>query len=212
VAAVTHKRARGLSVIAVVAALHAGVCWVLLEATPPLKIRTTASSLELTYLTLNVPESAARRPAPVRRSQPLVQQGGASRPLNQPQAPSQPSAAAPGEEDNAIHPPIDWANELSRTARESASGASASQPRVFGAPHTAPTPPAKPPEFGWSHSRTRRVETGPGGMAIHLNDRCVIAFTPLPFPVCALGKQEANGDLFKHMRDPPQPGDWQDPP
>lgn len=211
-AAVTHERARRLSVIAVVAALHAGVCWMLLEATAPLKIRTSASSLELTYLNLNMPESAASRPAPVRHSPPLVPQGGASRPSNQPQAPSQPSAAAGGDEDNAIHPPIDWANELSRTAREAASGASAPQPRVFGAPHVAPTPPAKPPEFGWSYSRTHRVETGPGGMAVHLNDRCAIALAPLPFPVCALGKREANGDLFKHMRDPPQPGDWKDPP
>jgi hypothetical protein len=39
-----------------------------------------------------------------------------------------------------------------------------------------------------------------------------MAFTPLPFPVCRLGKKEANGDLFKHMRDPLQPGDSKDPP
>jgi hypothetical protein len=131
--------------------------------------------------------------------------------LNQPRPPSQAGAAPPGDEDNAIHPPIDWANELNRAASESASGASAPQPRVFGAPHVAPTPPAKPPEFGWSHSRTHRVETGPGSTAVHLGEHCVIAFTPLPFPVCTLGKKEANGDLFKHMRDPPQPGDWKDP-
>jgi len=212
VAPVTHKRARQLLVIAVVAALHAGVCWVLLKATLPLKIRTATASLELTYLTLDMPESVARRPAPAARSQPLVRQGVAISPLNQPRPLSQPSAAAPAEEDNAIHPPIDWANELNRTAREVASAASAPQPRVFGAPHVAPTPPAKPPEFGWSHSRTHRLETGPGGTAVHLGDHCVIAFTPLPFPVCRLGKKEANGDLFKHMRDPPQPGDWQDPP
>jgi len=211
VAAVTHKRARRLSVIAVVAVLHAGVCWLLLEA-PPLKVRTAASSLELTYLTLNMPESAARKPAPVRRPQPLVQQGGASRPLNRPQPLGQPSAAAPGEDDNAIHPPIDWANELNRAAKESASGESAPKPREFGAPHVAPKPPAKPPEFGWSHSRTHRVERGPGSLGVHLGDHCVIAFTPLPFLVCTPGKKEANGDLFKHMRDPPQPGDWKDPP
>ena len=211
-AAVTQKRARRLSVFAIVAALHAGVCWLLLEATRPLKIGTAASSLELIYLTLDVPESVARTPAPARPSQPPVRQGAAIPLLNQRRSLSQPSAAAAGEENNAIHPPIDWANELNRTAKESASGESAPKPREFGAPHVAPTPPAKPPEFGWSHSRTHRLETGPGGLAIHLGDHCVIAFTPLPITVCTPGKTEANGDLFKHMRDPPQPGDWKDPP
>ncbi len=207
----THSRARRLSVIAIVAALHAGVVWVLLEAKAPLKIRTAASSEELTYLNLNMPTSKGSRPAPIRRWLPLLPHGAASPPSNLPQAPSTPSAAAQSDEDNAIHPPIDWANELSRTAREAAA-ASAPQPRVFGAPHIAPTPPAKPPEFGWSYSRTHRVETGPNGTVIHLNDRCAIALAPLPFPVCVLGKREANGDLFKHMRDPPQPGESNDPP
>lgn len=210
-AAVTHKRARRLLVVAAVGALHAGVCWVLL-GTRPLKIRTGTTSLELTFLTLDLPEGVARRPAPVRASRPLVRQNVAIPPLNQPRPLSQPSAAPPGDEDNAIHPPIDWANELNRTARESVSGASAAQPRVFGAAHVAPTPRAKPPEFGWSHSRTHRMERDPGSMAIHLGDHCIITFTPLPFPVCTPGTKEANGDLFMHMRDPPQSGDRQDPP
>jgi hypothetical protein len=212
VAPITHKRARRLLVIAVVAALHAGVCWVLLKATRPLKVRAATSSLELTYLTLDRPESAARRPAPALPSRPLVRQSVPIPPLNQPRPLSQPGAAAPAEEDNAIHPPIDWANELNRTARESVSGASAPQPREFGAPHVAPTPPSKRAEFGWSHSRTHRLETVPGSTDVHWGDHCVIEFTPLPFPVCKLGKKEANGDLFKHMRDPPQPDDSKDPP
>jgi hypothetical protein len=132
--------------------------------------------------------------------------------LPQPRTPGQPSAAVPAEEDTAIHPPIDWADELNRAAREVASGATAPQPRAFGAPHVVPAPQAKPPEFGWSHSRTHRLERGPDGTAVHLGDRCVIAFSPLPFPVCRLGKWEANGDLFKHMRDPPQSGDGNGPP
>jgi hypothetical protein len=198
--------------MAVVVALHIAVCWMLLAATRPLKIRTASARLELTYLTLDRPESVARTPAPARRWQPLVRQNVASPPLNQPRPLSQPSVSDPGEEDNAIHPPIDWANELNRTAKESASGESAPKPREFGAPHVAPTPPARPPEFGWSHSRTHRLERGPGRMGIHLGDHCVISFTPLPSAVCSPGKREANGDLFKHMRDPPQLGDWKDPP
>jgi hypothetical protein len=212
VAPVTHKRARRLWVFAVVAALHAGVCWVLLKATQPIKVRTATSSLELTYLTLDRPESAARRTAPAVRSRPLLRQSVPIPSLNQPRPPSEPSAEAPAEEDNAIHPPIDWANELNRTARESVAGASAPQPREFGAPHVAPTPPPKRAEFGWSHSRTHRLETGPGSTDVHWGDHCVISFTPLPFPVCKLGKKEADGDLFKHMRDPPRPDDSKDPP
>jgi hypothetical protein len=211
VAAITHRRARQLSVIAVVAALHIAVCWLLLQASRPLKIRTVSSSLELTYLTLDVPESAARRPVPARHSQSLTQQSAAMPPLSQPRPLSQPSTTAPAEEDNAIHPPIDWANELNRAARESSSAAAAPQPREFGAPHIPPTP-AKPPEFGWSRSRIHRVETAPGGLAVHLGDNCVIAFTPVPFPICTVGRKEANGELFKHMRDPPQPGDGKDLP
>jgi hypothetical protein len=211
VAAITHRRARQLWVIAVVAAFHIAVCWRLLQASRPLKIRTASSSLELTYLILDVPESAGRKPAPARHSQSPTRQSAATPPVNQPRPQSQPSTAAPGEEDNAIHPPIDWANELDRAARESSFAAAAPQPREFGAPHIAPAPP-KPPEFGWSHSRTHRVEKGPGGLAIHFGDNCVIAFTPVPFPICTVGRKEANGELFKHMRDPPQPGDGKDLP
>jgi len=212
VAAVTHKRARRLSVIASVVALHAGVCWLLLEGTRPLKIGTAISSLELIYLTLGVPESVTKRPVQATRPQPVMRQGVGAPASNQQRPRTQPSAVAPAEEDNAIHPPIDWANELNRTVRESASGESAPKPREFGAPHVAPTPPAKPPEFGWSHSRTHRVERGSGSVGIHLGDHCVIALSPLPSVVCSPAKKEANGDLFKHMRDPPQPGDWKDPP
>jgi hypothetical protein len=212
VAAVTDKHARRLPVIAFVVALHAAVCWLLLEATRPLEIGTAASSLKLMYLTRDVPESVERTPALARPSQPPVPQRAAVPALNQRRPLSQPSATAPGEEDNAIHPPIDWANELSRTAKESASGEAAPKPREFGAPHVAPAPPAKPPEFGWSHSRTHRVERGPGSVGLHLGDHCLIALSPLPSVVCSPGKKEANGDLFQHMRDPPQPGDWKDPP
>jgi hypothetical protein len=198
--------------MAVVVALHIAVCWMLLEATRPLKIRTASTRPSLTYLILDMPESVASTPPPARRSQPLVRQSVATPPLNQPRPLSQPSTSDPGEEDNAIHPPIDWANEVNRTAKESASGELAPKPREFGAPHVAPTPPARLPEFGWSHSRTHRLERGPGSVGIHLGDHCVISFTPLPSAVCSPGKREANGDLFKHMRDPPQLGDWKDPP
>ncbi len=210
-APVTRQRAGRLWVLAVVAVLHAGGLWGLLKATLPLKIRTS-TSLELTYLTLDRRESTARKPAPVPHSQRRGRQSVGILPLAQPPPPSKSIAAATAEENDAIHPPIDWASELARTSREVASSAAAPQPRAFGAPHLAPAPPPKPLEFGWSRPRTRRLEAGANGTAVRLGDNCVIAFTPLPFPMCRLGKEEANGDLFKHMRDPPQFGDWKSPP
>ena len=41
-----------------------------------------------------------------------------------------------------------------------------------------------------------------GGLLVNLNDNCVISFVPIPLFVCVPGKKPANGDLFKHMRDP----------
>lgn len=196
---VTHKRAGRLWVIALVAALHAGVLWGLLQTTPRLEMRTSTAELEVTYINLSTPKSVATGAAPIARL--------SIPPVVEPRPPTQPNASAATQEDNAIHPPVDWTDELDRTVKKAASDASAPQPRVFGAPPLGPAPQAEPPELAWSRSRTHRLETYPGGTAIHLGDNCVIAFTPLPFPVCRLGKKAANGDLFKHMRDPPQSGD-----
>jgi hypothetical protein len=83
------------------------------------------------------------------------------------------------------------------------------QPRDFGFPHSATTPSSKPSEFGWSYAPTHRLQSLPGGgLLVNLNDNCVLVFAPLPFFACALGKKPANGDLFKHMNDPSQPGSW----
>jgi hypothetical protein len=49
---------------------------------------------------------------------------------------------------------------------------------------------------------TQRVEIAPeGGMIIHLSDKCVLVFTPLPFALCGVGKKEANAHLLDHMND-----------
>ncbi|MDP9084925.1 MAG: hypothetical protein M3N50_14365 [Pseudomonadota bacterium] len=211
-AAVAHKHARRLSVFALVAALHIAVGWLLLEATGRVTIRVASSGLQLTYITPDVPKNVPTAPAPARPSRAPVRGSPVTSPLKQPRLLAQPDAAPPpAEENNAIHPPIDWANELTQAARDAAAGASAPQSRVFGA-HAATTAPVKPPQFGWSHTRTHRMETGPGGTTIHLGDHCVITFTPLPSSVCTPGKKGANGDLFKHMRDLPQAGDSKDPP
>lgn len=203
----THNSAQRRWTLAIVLAIHIAVCWLLLKTARPIKIWSASSILELIYLAPASTEGSRRTSAPARYLRLPPRHGAALSPSLPPLPPIQPSTAVPGEESNAIHPSIDWADELTRAAREVAARASAPQPREFGAPHVAAAPPPKPPEFGWARSRAHRIETGPGVTAIRLGDHCVITFTPLPFPVCNLGETEANGDLFKHLHDPPPPGD-----
>jgi len=101
-----------------------------------------------------------------------------------------------------MHPPTDWAAELSRTARDAASDKLTPNTRDFGFPHPLATPD-KPAQFGWNYAATHRVESLPqGGVLVHINDNCVLILFPLPFVGCAIGKMKANGNLFEHMRDP----------
>jgi len=62
----------------------------------------------------------------------------------------------------------------------------------------------KAPEFGWDYAATHRVMPGPagGGLVISINDHCQLLIMPLPFIGCILGKQEANGGLFKNLHGP----------
>ena len=78
---------------------------------------------------------------------------------------------------------------------------------------TAPFKPLAPdrirgPEFGWS-AATHRIAPLPGGGLVYtLNDHCQLLVFPMPFIGCAVGKIEANGDLFKYMHPPVKFGDW----
>jgi hypothetical protein len=97
--------------------------------------------------------------------------------------------------------PIDWNAELNRAAEQGVLSGPSQPLREFGFPRPVPVP-AKPPEFGWDHAHTHRVESLPGGgLLINLNDRCVFLLNPLPFFGCGIGKGRANGDLFEHLRD-----------
>lgn len=206
----TAKRGRRLAVIAIVAVLHAGVYGVFLETTRLSFIGAPSSSLRLTLLLLDKPETVPRGPPPPANPRLSGQHGAPPGRSNPPRLLGHQAAAPTSHEDNAIHPQIDWANEMSLAAGESASREPVPQPREFGAPHVAPAPPAQPHEFGWSRSRTHRIAIEPGSTVVHIGDHCVITFAPLPVPQCRLGKSQANGDLFKHMRDAPQLGDWKD--
>lgn len=117
-----------------------------------------------------------------------------------------PQLIAPPQQDNAGLPPaIDWRRDAEAIAREHAQAAEAGR-------EPSKDDPKKPkPEFGWSHSATHRIEPMEGGgFVVWINDKCGVAVAGLAMPFCMFGKKPARGDLFEHMDDPPQPGDWKD--
>ncbi len=118
-----------------------------------------------------------------------------------------PQLIASSERDEAAaRPSIDWRREAEETAREYALQAEAQRG------HKDDSSAAKPkPEFGWSHSRTHRIEPlEEGGFLVWINDRCAIVISIMAMPVCQIGTKPARGDLFEHMDDAPTPGDWKD--
>jgi hypothetical protein len=193
-----QRRARQLSIIAAVAALHIAAVWVLLATTLPVVMRSPPQGLQLVFVapTISAPGSPARKQLP-RSSPPFL------KPQLTPSTPVESHPPPPGDAANPSHPPIDWAGELDRAARDFTASEASRKPRDFGFPHASTAPSSKPPEFGWSYAPTHRVQSMPGGgLLINLNDNCVIVIIPLPFFACAPGKKPANGDLFKHMHDP----------
>lgn len=103
--------------------------------------------------------------------------------------------------------PIDWDLELEREAHAGIAGSRTEKGPDFGFPHQRAARAPKPPEFGWDYARIHRIEVLPGALLIHLGERCVLAFVPLPFAACAIGTIRANGDLFKHLHDSHDPLD-----
>ena len=204
--AVTQRRAQRMSVIALVAALHAVVFWVLLKTENRLATVTESTSLHLLYLTPEPGNVEAIRLLPIRPLSPTAHPSLEALPAVAPSG-GAPNLPALGDESNAIHPSIDWTGELNRAAERVTSEASQVKPREFGAPHVAPAPAAKPPEFAWKRSRTNRLERVMEGTAVHLGEHCIISVTPVPVVSCNSGKKQANGDLFEHMRDASQDGE-----
>ena len=184
-----------------VCAMHGVLGWFLVTASRVMKLHAEGRSLEL----LMFPPTQAPPPAPPR----VEQQSGAPRDVNF----SKHSRivdrknTAESSTQSETTPPVDWNAELARVAR-AAAGADAKAPlRNFGFPARSPTTKDYP-QFDWDYARTHRVESLPeGGTVIHLNDNCVIVLTPFPFPFCSPFKRKANGELFKHMRDPDKPAD-----
>jgi hypothetical protein len=72
----------------------------------------------------------------------------------------------------------------------------------------AETPKKPGTDFAWSKAQTQRIERVDGATIVHISERCVLVNFLLA--VCALGKEEPRGDLFKDMNKEPEFGDWKD--
>jgi len=193
----TRREARLLLTLSVVLAAHLAVVWLLLSS-PIFSVKTKSGSLQLVWIPPPVLLSAppeggtstgrARNPAPRRRNDRISA------------APS--VAPPPNEENNAIHPAPDWAEELRLAAKNAVAQELAQKRHEMDFAHAYPTTPTKPPQFAWNYAATHRIEALPqGGMLIHLGDNCVLLLLPLPLVGCGIGKHPVNGDLFEHLHD-----------
>jgi hypothetical protein len=191
-----RRRIQVTCTIALVLGLHLTVVWLILATSRVFSRRTESQSLEIVFIARPPTSSESNLSGPVLENA-TPRRPAAANPL------PMPSAAPQADENNAIHPPTDWASELSRAARDAASDKLTQKPRDFGFPHPSSAPAARASQFGWDYAATHRVESiSGGGLLLHLNENCVLVLIPLPFVGCGIGEKTANGDLFEHMHDP----------
>jgi hypothetical protein len=184
-----------------VCAIHGALGWFLLAAGRFMTLHAQARSFELLVLPptqVPVPTAATDK-----------QRSAVPRNINRPprRIVNQEKATEPSIQTNEITPPVDWNAELVQAARAAVGNGAKIPIKNFGFPTRSPTIKDYP-QFDWDYARTHRVESLPeGGIIINLNDNCVLVLNPFPFLLCSPLKRKANGELFKHMRDPDQPGD-----
>jgi hypothetical protein len=195
-----RHRFRVACIVALVLGVHVAALWYLLATSRLIVRQSDTNGLEIVPIVRarNLPDLSA---APEQKL--TGRRAGPAAPSHQPAGSSfiQPPVQAEAQS-NAIHPPVDWADELNQAAKNATADKSAQAPRDFGFPQL-PSAPAKAPQFDWDYAATHRVEQIPeGGILINLNDRCVLILFPFPFMACRIGDMPANGELFKHMGDP----------
>lgn len=201
-----RQRTRLVCTIAVVLGFHLTAIWLLLATSRAIPIGaipvgTKSQVLEIVFIP-RPPSSLEGNPTS--RIAASVAPGHGSRANATPHV----DVGSQSSENNDTPAPVDWASELTRTARDAIPDESVQKSREFGFPRRPAATAGKPPQFGWDYAATHRIESIPeGGLLVHLNDNCVLVLIPFPFPGCAIGKRKANGHLFDHMHDPSQPGD-----
>jgi len=194
-----------------VATIHAALLLIAMRWVTRVHLRHEES---LAFLVLPAPQQDRPLPAPPSSTP-------SARPRKNP--PASPDTQlirvpTPGRRAGVNEPPaliapaaIDWSAEADLAIKHHAELAMAAPPRALdrhgaGADLNGGLGPDRPrkPEFGWDHTHTHRVESiEGGGIAIHLNDHCVLLVFPLPFVGCGIGKIPVRGDLFEHLHDAP---------
>jgi hypothetical protein len=211
-----RDRRQEAAILAAIALLHVLLIALLWREMPLRRARAAAPALALVQLggaasgdALIIEPAAATPHGAARPASAAHPAPRATAPARAQTAPMTTAGATPAP--GAPSAPIDWFSEQDRVANDAAAKSTAPPPRGFGVPEVPREYAPPKSDFGWSHSRTHRVEPiEGGGIAINLSDQCVLVLIPLPLIGCALGKRPANGDLFRHLHDPAHPGDWKD--
>lgn len=186
---IRHRQFRLLT-LSIVLGIHLILVWLLISSRQ-ISLKLQSGSLQLIWiprraLSQNIPEHEA---ATQKRRTPRFRAD---------QIQSTPSDAAATEENNAIH--HDWGEDLKLEAKITVDKELAQKKHESDFSHAYPKMPSKPPQFAWDYAATHRVETLPqGGIAVHLNDNCVLLIFPLPLIGCGIGTHPANGDLFNNV-------------
>ena len=193
----TRRQTRLLLTLSLVLGVHLIVVW-LLVSSAQLSLKIESGTVQLVWIAR--PLSAETAP----EGDTTAQKARKTLPHNRIDRTPAPSSIAPrsADEDNAIHPTPDWTEELHLAARDAIAKELAQKRHELDFAHAFPTQPKKAPQFAWDYAATHRIEAIPqGGLAVHLNDNCVLLIFPLPFIGCGIGKHPANADLFEHRHD-----------
>jgi hypothetical protein len=183
--------------LSMVLGLHLIAVWLLVSSPQP-SIETKSGSLQLVWITR--PVSSETAPERVARTEKPTSPSPRHLFDRTPKLPS--IAPRSNDEDNAIHPAPDWTEELQLVAKDAVAKELAQKRHELDFAHAFPTQAKKSQQFAWDYAATHRIEAIPeGGLAVHINDNCVLLIFPLPLIGCGIGKHPANGDLFEHRHD-----------
>lgn len=191
-----RRQARLLLILSMVLGAHLIVVWLVVFSSR-LPVKAGYGSLQIVWIARPAMPETPREPGtPSQKGSRTAARHPADR------RPVTPSIGPPSNEDNAIHPAPDWAEELHLAAKHALATALAEKRHESDFAHAFPTPPKKPPQIAWDYAATHPIEALPqGGMLLHLGEHCVLILFPLPLVGCGIGKRPANGDLFEHRHD-----------
>lgn len=184
-----YHRPERIIAAATALALQAALYLLLIPPRPPSRGARSPPALMAMLLT-------ATRPKPVRGVAPYPLKSRARRRVIQHLVVR--PIALPEPRERASGSAVDWQAAIQQEVGTELSHAGAPPAVRMGLPRM-PATQAPGPSFGWDEARIHRRQRLEHGI-IDVG-RCVIRLA-FPIPLCHFGRAPANGDLFKHMRDP----------